>query len=1497
MSNTFIDTDGKEQLLIDGDTLTNDTGKRFRIDGLDALEVDKVVTENGEPVFKRGDLGGNSHTSAIAELIRQGGFNKVNYSGEEDNSKGERELIGLSNDKGEDMVSTAAAAGLLKVNEYTSERALLAKEEGSLIRALYGDEAVPYSDLAKQHNAVANSQGKLFKTLAINEKYYDPNLHSGVQFRSPDRTMDNQADGILTSVGVSYDLGWEGVKEGLWGFAEGLGQTSGIEMLEFLGDAGVARARERMKDMPEVTLDYREVDSIGKGFQYVLNNTAMMIPQVMTLFGSMALAVPATALGGPAAGAAVALAPISLISAGQVWNEMEGEKGIGQFITASMAGVGVAVLERFGLTKLISPAKVLSPGGAKKVIEAMSQKNNISIPEATLRFNKIAKQEVGKFSKELALRFDSKDFNGFSFKELGKRGAVGFGVEAGTEMAQELLQMGTVAGVSDKEYTGEDVYHRLVNAGLAGGGVGAKLSMAGSLMNSGKNALLGSERENYSADRFNLIENQKIKKLQEIQISNDPMGKISSTKDLIDDINKDTSFDYKKNDGIAKKLSKAYIDTQKGVKNWATKNTDLFNYIGSAMGGAKKLVLAAEKNVVNFAKLVNSKYGLQIFHLAAAETTGRYHDGGNHKERNDLVSGDIASKIDENYIANLFGARRMTNKNIENISSQIRDFGRTDGKYQSKFQMYHTMKLSLAGAFPLAQSYLDPKTSARDRVGIGLALKQIGLRTPKEINEYFYIANKFQGGIVNLNLNDAEAEIQARLYQASLQIKEAYDKSFEYVFATHKKETGKELEYNTDYWWSHQGFDWRKVKKDKKGFMDFLTNSTSLDLDERNALYESITRDGQGNITTQNSLIGGKTWMPYSYSDKMKGMAGKKGFNKYSSDNMFEAVRRDRLEAAKYTSSTEYFGHGGRKLDYLFTKLRAEEANKPDGMTEAEIEQMAYYITSMIDSTHGNFNRIESKAVAAVNSFLTGWSLLAGLPMAMLSSIPETMLIYFNVKNDVEFQAATKQLIAQVGQLYDDTLKKEVAQTEQLLKKVNQSTDTNSVVDRLATGERDVSFMRVHEAFFHGIGLTKITQVQRRMNAGLALDFIRSGFSILNLAPRRMFKTTKRIDYNPGFNPNVKTIKGKVTNADGKRVDGIVGYEITTERDVGLDFDNMQDIEIRTYNQLTDLGFDVEVMMEYLKDMNHATVKDANGNDMLSDSDEMFNYFDKQANESTNPQTYQTPTRRTSLMKNSVKGLMNRGFKQLPSGLPNTLEMRKQGNVSVMNEMSHMQSYIDDKIDLAVYRYVKERVQLPSGANRPLAFQDPHYQLIFQFNGFLSTFTGNLVPKIWNSQLRKGTAKVKYDTFALVITMIALGGVSQYLKDLIKFGGKTPYLDNVGLVQRAVFSSGVLGQYERIVDAIHPLYPERDTGSDFLFNKILGEAGPSARNIQKVAVGTGQILAGQSELGVNKLFSATPGIGPFTGGRRALTDALHGNNPLKQIDLPNKNEILDSLLN
>lgn len=1458
---TFIDTEGNQQLVIDGDTLTNETGKRYRIDGLDALETDKLVTEDGKRIFKRGDYGGDQQLDAIAKVIKEGNFNKMNYSGEIDKSKGEREIIGLSNPQGDDLVDTLYRSGLAKVNEYTSAKSLVAKEEGDLIAALYGDDRVPYRNLGNEFNNYINGAGKVFKTRAINESQYNPEIHSGVQFRDPNRTIDNQADGVLSSAGVAFDIGWEGVKEGLWGYADALGQVTGLEMLENIGEAGVARSRERIADMPQITLDYQEVDGVRKGFEYMLNNTAMMIPQMLTLFGSMAVAAPVAALGAPAAAGVIALAPISLISAGQTWNEMEGEKGVDQFIGASMTGVGIAMLERFGLQKLIKPADILTQAGKEKVIRAMALKPGMDLQKATKEFNGTLRQEIGKYSKDLAVRFDAEDFRGLSFKELGKRAATGFGVEAGTEIAQEGLQMTTANLLAENEYSSEQVKHRLINAGLAGGTVGSALSFAGNLSQQGKRSLLSAERVNQDAERFNLMENEKRERTQANMSKGRPAKGLPNTdgympdmEEIIDSIptpREKKTFNYEDNKNLATKLHNDYKTTQKGITNYFKNNQDLFEYISSAGKNLSKLVLAQEKNMATAEKLVKQNWGLKLFHMAGAETTGHVFEGGNYKESNDLINGAIASKVDERSIANLFGQKKLTNKNINIISAQIKDFSTPKMKGNKKvgpsdFELYDAMMYSKARAFRLAKILFDPESSVADVAAAEKGLKDMGFLNKKRISAYYNLAKKYdpENGFIDLGLPMDQEQKQMMLYTAAKQFQMGYDKAFSEIDAAHQNETGQGLRFDNDYWWKHRGFDWEKVKGNRSGFFNFLKNNTDLNEDERSELYESIVRDGQGNINTSNSLVQGKTYMPYSISNKLKGMTASKDFNEFASDNMFEAFRRDRLDAAKYASTTNYFGHGGRKLNYIFSKIIEENKDNessPNHLSLAEIEQMAYYTISMINSTHGNFNKIESKRVAAVNSFLTGWSILAGLPMAMISSIPETPLIYFNVKNDVEFNAATKQLINQIGGIYDAAIKAEVEQTERLLKRINQSTDTNSVVDRLASGERDVSFLKMHEAFFSGIGLTKITQFQRRMNAGLGVDFIKSGFSILSLAPK-------------------KTIKRKIQLDEGPR-------EITET--LGFDFDKFQDIEMRTYNQLSDLGFDVERMVEVVSELDQIT------------RDNLFDMSDQTSLNASDPNQIKNPSERAIALRKAAKTTSKDRSTPVSDNYVNA------------KEAAELQLYIDEKMDLALYRYVKERVQLPSSANRPLAFQDPHYQLIFQFNGFLSTFTGNLVPKIWNSQLRKGNPKVKYDTFALVVTMIALGAASQYLKDLAKFGGKTPYLDEVGLVQRAIFSSGVLGQYERVIDAIHPLYPDR-SGSDRAFNLLLGELGPSVRNVGKVVSAAGLALEGETERGLSKALGATPFIGPFTGTRNTAAGMAHGKMP--DVSIPSKNEILDALL-
>ena len=123
---------------------------------------------------------------------------------------------------------------------------------------------------------------------------------------------------------------------------------------------------------------------------------------------------------------------------------------------------------------------------------------------------------------------------------------------------------------------------------------------------------------------------------------------------------------------------------------------------------------------------------------------------------------------------------------------------------------------------------------------------------------------------------------------------------------------------------------------------------------------------------------------------------------------------------------------------------------------------------------------------------------------------------------------------------------------------------------------------------------------------------------------------------------------------------------------------------------------------------------------------------------------------------------------------------------------------------------------------------------------------------------------------------------SQYIKDIIKFGKPSPYLDTSGYIQRPLYSSGILGQYERVADAIAPLYPDRGRWS--LLSTIGSEAGPSVRNVQKIAKATGQMLGGDTEGSVKTALSTAPVTGSINRLRDAGVDITHLRNPADSLN-------------
>lgn len=198
------------------------------------------------------------------------------------------------------------------------------------------------------------------------------------------------------------------------------------------------------------------------------------------------------------------------------------------------------------------------------------------------------------------------------------------------------------------------------------------------------------------------------------------------------------------------------------------------------------------------------------------------------------------------------------------------------------------------------------------------------------------------------------------------------------------------------------------------------------------------------------------------------------------------------------------------------------------------------------------------------------------------------------------------------------------------------------------------------------------------------------------------------------------------------------------------------------------------------------------------------------------------------------------------------------GNIEAKREIMKAQ------IQEATYSFIREAAALPDAANRPLLYQDPRFALFFQFQGFIATFTANHIPKLWGEYVKRGTPALKYNAFATMATMIMLSFASQYIKDILKYGEKSPYLDDSEYIERGIRSSGLLGTTERIIDQFMPLYEHRagDSAPSWIFNSAASEA-PAIGYAKRVARASGKFIRGDVGEGVRLGMKVMPGLGPF----------------------------------
>jgi hypothetical protein len=191
---------------------------------------------------------------------------------------------------------------------------------------------------------------------------------------------------------------------------------------------------------------------------------------------------------------------------------------------------------------------------------------------------------------------------------------------------------------------------------------------------------------------------------------------------------------------------------------------------------------------------------------------------------------------------------------------------------------------------------------------------------------------------------------------------------------------------------------------------------------------------------------------------------------------------------------------------------------------------------------------------------------------------------------------------------------------------------------------------------------------------------------------------------------------------------------------------------------------------------------------------------------------------------------------------------------------------------LASFRFVNQAIAHPTKSNRPKFYQNPRTALFFQFQGFLSTFTSTILPKVYKNLLGANTTlDVRLHTIGTIATLVALGFFSQFLRDLLKYGEETPYLDDWGQFRRAMGASGLMGTGERVVNTLFPLYDTKtDDWLEFALDEISGQA-PVLGYGGKLTDATHSILMGESNA-PSRIQKAAPLTGPINQLGWALDD-------------------------
>ena len=206
--------------------------------------------------------------------------------------------------------------------------------------------------------------------------------------------------------------------------------------------------------------------------------------------------------------------------------------------------------------------------------------------------------------------------------------------------------------------------------------------------------------------------------------------------------------------------------------------------------------------------------------------------------------------------------------------------------------------------------------------------------------------------------------------------------------------------------------------------------------------------------------------------------------------------------------------------------------------------------------------------------------------------------------------------------------------------------------------------------------------------------------------------------------------------------------------------------------------------------------------------------------------------------------------------------------VDGIREMDRNVSPFQQHVLSTLANMVDSKVMNPQAHNIPKYYHDPRLRLLTAMQRFMGTAQAVILPKLYLDYIKDGNAGMRYQAFSVIASALMVAFLANMLKDQLSYGEDSPYVEGVWKnLQRALYMSGMTGQFERVIDAVDPLYSRRmtnPTNNPFkaMWDVTKGVSPIAAwvdRPVKAVLAG----IEGDAEQAVRQTARAAPLLGSF----------------------------------